>query len=242
VTGRNAAARWQSSSRDDDRDGSSPSTVRPTISPALAAVVGYGLGTVPSSDVAARMVVADRSAVREHGTGNPGGLNASHVLGRRWGAAVGLADIAKGVAAASVGRRLAGERGANIAASAAVLGHCHPPGRRGGKGVATSVGQVIGTFPVYLPVDVAVALSTAALPWFKRRTEVATTVAAVTWVGCGLVWWRKGWPTGLSRTTTRFVPLGALASSVVILNRFRAESHRVDSHNETEGELRAVEA
>ena len=127
---------------------------------------------------------------------------------------------------------LAGERGANLAASAAVIGHCHPLGRRGGKGVATSIGQVIGTFPAYLPIDAGVALSTAALPWFERRTETATTVAALTWIGCGLLWWRKGWSVGRRTPTTAAVPVAAVASSLVILARFHAESDRVDSYNE----------
>lgn len=203
-----------------------------TVGVAAAAVVGYGLGTMPSAALAARCVGSGGNAIHERGTGNPGGLNAGHVLGRPWGVAVTIADILKGTAAAGAGRRLAGERGANLAASAAVIGHCHPWGRRGGKGVATSIGQVIGTFPAYLPIDAGVALSTAALPWFKRRTETATIVAALTWIGCGLVWWRKGWSVGRGTPTTAAVPAAAAASSAVILARFRAESDRVDSYNE----------
>jgi glycerol-3-phosphate acyltransferase PlsY len=203
----------------------------------VSVVAGYGLGTFPSADIATRIAGAEGSTVREHGTGNPGGLNASHVLGRRWGVLVGMADIAKGVAAAAVGRRLAGERGANLAASAAVFGHCHPLGRPGGKGVATSVGQVIGTFPAYLPVDAGVALSTAALPWFRRRTETATIAAAVTWAVCGLAAWRRGWSTGRGQPTTLSVPVAAVVSSAAILGRFRAQSHRVDTYNETRNDV-----
>ena len=202
------------------------------VGAAAAAMIGYGLGTTPSAAIAARWAGSGGSTVHEQGTGNPGGLNASHVLGRRWGVAVTIADIIKGTAAAAAGRRLAGERGANLAASAAVIGHCHPLGRRGGKGVSTSIGQVIGTFPAYLPIDAGVALSTAALPWFKRRTETATAVAALTWIGCGLLWWRKGWSVGRRTPTTAAVPVTAAISSLVILARFHAESDRVDSYNE----------
>lgn len=206
--------------------------MRATFGSLLSATTGYALGMIPSAHLASRLAGVNADATEEGGTGNPGGLNAAHVLGTRWGAAVTAVDVAKGVAAAALGRRLAGERGANLAATAAVVGHCHPIGRRGGKGVATSIGQVIGTFPAYLPIDVGVAVSTAALPWFKRRTEAATRVAALTWIGAGLISWRRGWPSGLRRRTPLAVPAGALASSMVIAGRFRAESHRVDSHNQ----------
>ncbi|MCQ3808260.1 MAG: glycerol-3-phosphate acyltransferase [Acidimicrobiaceae bacterium] len=96
--------------------------------------------------------------------------------GGSWGAAVSVADIAKGVAAARLGRALAGSAGTNLASTAAVGGHCFPLGRTGGKGVATSIGQVIDTFPFYLPLDVAVALATSALP-LKPGTRTATTAA-----------------------------------------------------------------
>jgi glycerol-3-phosphate acyltransferase PlsY len=213
----------------------------PAIGSAAAALVGYGLGSIPSADVAARAAGAGPDALRTAGTGNPGGMNVGYVLGRGWGAAVSVADIFKGVAAAQVGRRLAGERGANLAATAAVLGHCHPVARRGGKGgkgVATSIGQVIGTFPAYLPIDVGVAAATAALPWFRRRTETATTVASFSWVACGLAFWHQGWSCGLRRSTALAVPVCAATSAVVIHRRFRAGSERVDSFNDATGASR----
>ena len=97
-----------------------------------AASVGYLLGMIPSADIAAR--ISRRSDLRATGTGNPGGMNAVHMLGKSWGAAVTVADIGKGVAAARLGRALAGDAGANLASTAAVGGHCYPLGRTGGKG------------------------------------------------------------------------------------------------------------
>ena len=223
-----------SSTGDGIRPGYGHQTMRIPLRTAASAAIGYSLGTLPSAHLAVRLAGVDEQALERDGTGNPGAMNATHVLGTRWGAAVSAADIAKGVAAAAAGRAIDGERGANIAATAAVIGHCHPLGRRGGKGVATSIGQVIGTFPVYLPVDVVVAVSTAALPWFRRRTEVAATVASAVWVGCGLTWWRRGWSCGLRRRTVAAVPVAAIASSAVIQGRFRAEAHLVDAHNERE--------
>jgi glycerol-3-phosphate acyltransferase PlsY len=133
---------------------------------------------------------------------------------------VSAADVGKGVAAASVGRLLAGPDGANLAAAAAVVGHCHPVGRSGGKGVATSVGQVLGTFPRYLPVDIGVAALTATAPGVKQRSFVATAVASTTWVVGSVVAWRRGWPTGTDDPAPGSLPLAAAASSAVIARRF----------------------
>ena len=182
-----------------------------------AAGSGYLLGMIPSADAAARM--ARHPDLRGAGTGNPGAMNAGHVLGKSWGAAVSVADVAKGVAAARLGRKLAGPAGANLASTAAVTGHCFPPGRSGGKGVATSIGQVIGTFPVYLPLDAAIALATAALP-LKQPTRTATTAASVTWVLTAAHWWWYGLRNPGGVTPTISLPLAAAASSAIIALRF----------------------
>ncbi len=198
----------------------------------LAAVAGYVIGSFPSADLAARLAGGEGD-LHSDGTGNPGGMNASHVLGKKWGLTVASADVGKGVLAARVGRGVAGDAGAHLAGVAAVVGHCHPPGRTGGKGVATSIGQVIGTFPGYLPIDLLVGVATSAIPWFKQRTRTATSVASVSWVGCGILWWRRGLPNPGGTVPTIGLPLAAAASSLVIAERFRAERHRVDAYNAT---------
>ncbi len=208
----------------------------------VAAVVGYMAGTLASSRVATGLAARDDLDAARDGTGNPGGMNTSHLLGRRWGAAVAAADAGKAVVAARVGRKLAGDLGANVAATAAVIGHCHPPTRKGGKGIATSIGQVAATFPVYLPIDMAVALSTAAIPWLRQRTRVASGVASATWVGCSLLWWRRGLPSPGGVSTTISLPAAALVSSVVIAERFRAEAAGVEVFNRSGEVARDQEA
>lgn len=196
----------------------------------LAVALGWVFGQVPFADLAGRVAGAD---LRASGTGNPGALNASHVLGRRWGAAVSVGDIGKGVLAARVGNRLAGPTGANLAGTAAVAGHCFPIGRSGGKGVATSVGQVAGTFPLYLPVDIAVAVGTSSLPVPRQRTRVATSVASVTWVAFASVWWRRGLRNPGGVTPTAALPIAAACSSAIVAVRFAAEVDKVDAFNAT---------
>jgi len=192
----------------------------------LSAVAGYLVGLTPSADVATRLAGGGHD-LRAEGSGNPGGLNTAHVLGPRWGTAVAAADVGKGVAASALGRRLAGPEGASVASSAAVIGHCHPVGRRGGKGVATSIGQVIGTVPAYLPLDIAAGYGASRLPWFERRTRAATHAASAVWVVATTLWWRRRWPNPGGDRPTWALPFGALVSSLVIARRFEADADRV---------------
>jgi len=209
----------------------------------LSIAAGYGLGLLPSAQLAVRASGANTD-IEQDGTGNPGAMNTSHLIGKRWGAAVFAADVAKGWGAAALGRQLLGATGANAAAAAAVVAHCYPATRgwRGGKGVATSIGQVLGTFPAYFPIDVGVALGTAAVPALKHRTFTANTVASLTWVGCASAWWRNGWPNPGGPAPTAALPMAAMVSSVAIFARFLAERDRVASYQTGDAELRAASA
>ncbi len=192
---------------------------------ARVAATGYILGTFPSADLAARLASGHEGDLRLQGTGNPGAANAAKVLGARWGAVVMAADIAKGAAASAVGRRSGGALGAHVGGVAAVAGHCWPVwnGFRGGKGVATSVGQCLMTFPSYLPVDASVAIATAVSPRWKARAEAATTAACVTWVAsAALASWRQ-WPNLWGPRPSVALPVAAATSSAMILYRFRSE-------------------
>lgn len=186
-----------------------------------AAVAGYAVGTVPCADVASRLATGGTTDLRTAGSGNPGAVNAMAVLGKGWGWGILFADVAKGAAAAAVGRRIAGPTGAHVAGTAAVVGHCLPVWNRfrGGKGVAVSLGQCLATFPVYLPADLAVAW---AVGKWRGRALPGTAAGSATWVAAGLLWWRKGWPNAWGPRPTRALPLANAASSAVILYRFWA--------------------
>lgn len=197
--------------------------LRPLTRLAATAVSAYLLGTLPSADVAAKLATKGTVDLRAQGSGNPGGTNVAKLVGKKWGTAVMLADIAKGAGACALGRSLAGSVGAQVAGPAAVTGHCYPlwSGGKGGKGVATSVGQVLATFPVYFPLDFAVAAATVSNPKLKHRTFAANTVASVTWVLASLLWWRRRWPNLWGPTPSAGLPLAAAVSSLIIFDRFR---------------------
>jgi len=187
----------------------------------LSAVACYALGTLPSADIATRLATGGTGDLRFLGTGNPGAANALGVLGKRWGYAILAADIAKGASACLLGRRLAGDTGAHVGGTAAVVGHCYPMWNRfrGGKGVAVSVGQCLATFPVYVPIDLAVAGLTVAGRW-RSRTFATTAVASTAWIGAALLWWRRGWPNGWAPRPSGVLPASAAATTAVILSRF----------------------
>jgi glycerol-3-phosphate acyltransferase PlsY len=198
----------------------SAQAMRNVAAPVVAAAVGYLLGTIPSADIATRLARSDVD-VRAHGSGNPGALNTATVLGTHWGAAVLVADMATGAAAGVVGRAIAGPAGAYAAATASIAGHIVPvwSGGRGGKGVATSAGASLAVFPVYFPIDAAVAAATAAA---GHNAERAIMASSTVWVLAALLWWRRRLPNAWGPAPTVGLPLFAIAGSAMIVAKFRA--------------------
>ncbi len=121
----------------------------------LLIVLAYLIGSVPSSVwVGKRFFNID---IRDYGSGNAGATNTFRVLGPKWGSIVMLADILKGTLAVKLALLLPeyGDselRFINLQVGlglAAVLGHIFPiwADFRGGKGVATLFGLVVGISP-----------------------------------------------------------------------------------------------
>jgi len=190
----------------------------------IAGALGYLLGAIPSADIAARLsALGDANGhrdLRNHGTGNPGGLNAAKVLGTKWGVAVISADIAKGAAASAAGRKLSGDAGAYAAGTGAVIGHCLPVWSRfrGGKGIATSAGTAAICFPAYMPVDMAVAGGTLGLS--RGQANLSAYVASTVFTVTSLIWWRARRGNLWGPVPTLGLPLYAAATSAVICWRF----------------------
>lgn len=186
-----------------------------------AAAVGYVAGTLPSADLAARMATGGRTDLRSAGSGNPGAANAIGVLGPVWGSMVLGSDIGKGAIACRLGHSIAGDAGAHVAGVAAVIGHCFPwhAGFSGGKGVATSAGQCLATFPAYFPVDLAVAAATSTGKW-KHKAFTTTAVGCVAWVVGTVVWWKKKWPNLWGPPPGAALTAAAATTSTIIMYKF----------------------
>jgi glycerol-3-phosphate acyltransferase PlsY len=121
-------------------------------------VASYLLGAVPTSYLAGRLFRG--IDLREHGSRNLGATNLYRVLGWRFAIPVGLLDAAKGLIPVVVfAPRVSGsEVFALVCGLTAVVGHVFSifVGFKGGKGVATAAGVMLGLTPVALAVAAAV--------------------------------------------------------------------------------------
>jgi glycerol-3-phosphate acyltransferase PlsY len=120
---------------------------------ALALAAAYLLGAVPFAWVLVRLGTGQD--LRKVGSGNIGATNAMRAAGRPVGILAFLLDAAKGLvpvvwfgpwAATAADAPLEPAWAAVLAGAAAVVGHCFPIylGFRGGKGVATGCGALLG--------------------------------------------------------------------------------------------------
>ena len=151
---------------------------------AAALVVSYLLGALSPASMFARRKGVDLARV---GSGNPGASNAGRALGRRTGLAVAVLDIAKGAVPAAVFGAV-DHRAGLVAGLAAVLGHISSPFLRGkgGKGVATAAGAILGVQPLWLPVVLVVwLLSLAVTRWIALASVAAAASVLVIAVVAG---------------------------------------------------------
>ena len=150
--------------------------------------VSYVIGSIPTSLMAGKLLKG--IDIRQFGSGNAGGTNAFRVLGWKPGLLVTLIDIVKGVVAAvsvvaffrhhpigafpdinEVALRL-------LAGMSAVIGHVFTlfAGFKGGKGVSTAAGMLIGIAPVSMLMVVGIFLLTV---YLSRHVSVASMLAAI---------------------------------------------------------------
>ena len=121
-------------------------------------LASYLLGAVPTSYLAGRLFKG--IDLREHGSRNLGATNLYRVLGWRFAVPVGLLDAAKGLVPVLVfaPRVTTSELFALVCGLTAVVGHVFSVfvGFKGGKGVATAAGVMLGLAPAALGVAAAV--------------------------------------------------------------------------------------
>lgn len=121
----------------------------------LLIVLAYLIGSIPTSVWVSRYFFG--IDIREYGSGNAGATNTYRVLGPRWGTFVMIVDMLKGMVAVSLAFLLPYYADHNTQlvnfqiglGLAAVIGHIFPiwADLRGGKGVATLFGLVVGISP-----------------------------------------------------------------------------------------------
>jgi glycerol-3-phosphate acyltransferase PlsY len=184
---------------------------------ALAFLCGYLLGSIPFGLILTKL--AGGPDVRTIGSGNIGATNVLRT-GRKGIAAVTLlCDMLKGTAAVLIASHVAGADAALAAALGAFLGHLFPIWLKfkGGKGVATYIGLLIGlSWPAAL-IFCAVWLLVA----FASRYSSLAALAASALTPPTL------WLLGLARVAVLF-----LALSILLWLMHRANIRRLLDGNE----------
>lgn len=151
----------------------------------LLIAVAYLIGSVPTSVwVSKGFFGVD---IREYGSGNAGATNTFRVLGPRWGTFVMVVDMLKGLAAVKLAYLLPFYLDHELARTgfqiglglAAVLGHIFPiwADFRGGKGVATLFGLVLGISPWTALCCVGVFLLVLYLTRFVSLSSILASMA-----------------------------------------------------------------
>ena len=145
------------------------------MSTALWLIASYFVGAIPTSYLAGRLFRG--IDLREHGSKNLGATNVYRTLGWKYAIPVGLFDIAKGavpvlVFAPRVSDSQVFALGCGIVA---ILGHVFSVfvRFRGGKGVATAAGVMLGLTPLALGVAALTWLLIVALSGYVSLASIA---------------------------------------------------------------------
>ncbi|POO58089.1 glycerol-3-phosphate acyltransferase [Agrobacterium rosae] len=139
---------------------------------ALAAVIGYLLGSIPFGLLLTR--AAGLGDVRKIGSGNIGATNVLRTGNKKLAAATLLLDALKGTAAVLIANALWGYEASLVAGFFAFLGHLFPVwlGFKGGKGVAVYIGVLLGVAPVMMLAFAAIWIATAFLTKYSSLSAL----------------------------------------------------------------------
>jgi len=162
---------------------------------ALIVIAAYLLGSIPSGLLLSKSQGID---IREHGSKNIGATNVWRTMGRKWGLLAFFCDTFKGWLAVTVGVWIAARWGYEVpvgrgrmemhhlapdyagitAALGCILGHNFPAWLRfkGGKGVATSLGVIIGMMPL---VSIIILAVWGVVLKLTRYVSLASLIAAL---------------------------------------------------------------
>jgi len=152
-----------------------------------ALVLGYLLGSIPFGLVLTR--AAGLGDVRDIGSGNIGATNVLRTGNKGIAALTLLLDLLKGTAAVLIGHAIGALGGVAILASlaaglAAFIGHTYPVwlGFKGGKGVATYIGILLGlNWPGALAFC-SVWLLVAILSRYSSLSAVVAAIVTPIWL------------------------------------------------------------
>jgi glycerol-3-phosphate acyltransferase PlsY len=203
----------------------------PFILLGLLPLAAYAVGSTPFGVLIARSKGID---LRKHGSGNVGATNCGRVCGRKWGCLCFVLDVGKGLlpvllvgwlvrpTAPAKPPGLMQQAGWLLTGCGAVAGHVFSFWLRfrGGKGVATALGVVVGIWP-YFTCAGLIALGVWVLVTLASRyVSLGSITAAVVFLPAFAA---LNWP------PTALWPMGAFAALMValILVRHRSNIRRL---------------
>ncbi len=157
------------------------------ISLLLMVVISYLIGSIPTSIIAGKLLKG--IDIRQHGSGNAGATNVFRVLGWKAGLVVLLIDMFKGWFPTVYVSQLGMDSGLAwqpinyqiLAGVAAMFGHIWTifAGFKGGKGVGTGAGMIIGLAPLPVLICLIVFVVTVAL---TRYVSLGSILASITFM------------------------------------------------------------
>jgi glycerol-3-phosphate acyltransferase PlsY len=207
----------------------------------LLPLAAYVIGATPFAFIIARGKGID---LRKVGSGNVGATNCGRACGRPWGLLCFALDVAKGLAPVLIvgmmlrpdgyDEALAVKLGGQpwvpttmqqaawlLTGCCAIMGHVFPFWLRfrGGKGVATALGVVLGIWPFFTFAGAIALVVWIIVALISRYVSLASIVAALAFVPAFLWLWpdKELWP------MTAF----AAAMCVLIIFRHRANISRL---------------
>jgi glycerol-3-phosphate acyltransferase PlsY len=150
----------------------------------VAFVIGYLFGSIPFGLVLTRL--AGTQDIRSIGSGSIGATNVLRTGRKSLAAGTLLLDALKGTAAVVIAGYIAGPNAAMMAGLGAFLGHLFPVWLKfkGGKGVATYIGVLLGLFWPGMVVFCLLWLATA---FTTRYSSLSALVAA--FITPIFLWW-----------------------------------------------------
>lgn len=151
----------------------------------LLVILAYLIGSIPTSVWVSRHFFD--IDIRDYGSGNAGATNTYRVLGPKWGTFVMLMDMLKGIIAVKLALLLPEYADSEVLLQnlqtglglAAVVGHIFPIWAefRGGKGVATLFGLVLGISPWTALSCVGIFMIVLYLTRFVSLSSILASIA-----------------------------------------------------------------
>lgn len=141
----------------------------------LLAILAYLLGSLSFAILLSRL--SGRPDPRACGSGNPGATNMLRIAGKRLAALTLLGDLCKGLLPVLIAQYAGlGVWQQAWIGLAAVLGHLYPLyfHFRGGKGVATAAGVLLGIYP---PAALPAIAAWLLVVWLTRTSSLAALIA-----------------------------------------------------------------